>query len=292
MFRSGFVSIIGKPNVGKSTLLNNMIGQKLSIVTSRPQTTRNRILGVKNLKNAQLVFIDTPGIHKPKHKLGEIIVKDAVNSIKEVDIIFFVVNPEHPMNSDLPIIEILKETNNTTFLVINKIDLTKKRNLLPFIKEFSDMFMFNEVFPISAVKGDGMNHLLYKTVTYLPEGPKYYPDEIVTDQLERFMVSEIIREKIMNHTLHEIPHATAVEVIDWKERKDGFLCLCANIYIEKDSQKGIIIGKRGVMLKTIGTEARNEIERMLNIRVYLELFVKVKKNWRKNPYALRELGFH
>ncbi len=292
MFRSGFVSIIGKPNVGKSTLLNTLVGQKISIVTSRPQTTRNRILGIKNLQDTQIIFVDTPGIHKPTYRLGEILVREAVAATREVDIIFFLINPERPDEADLSIIETLRSAGKKTFLVINKIDLIPRGHLLPLIEEFSIMYPFDEILPISALKATGIDDLLRTAIGYLPEGPQYYPIDMVSDQLERFMISEVVREKIMYHMRHEIPHTVATEVTDWKEKKNGSVVIHANIYIEKDSQKGIIIGKRGSMLKTIGTEARKEIEDLLNTRVHLQLFVKVKKNWRQNATALRELGFH
>jgi len=291
MFRSGYVSITGRPNVGKSTLLNTILGEKVAIVTSKPQTTRNRIIGVKTLPDAQIVFIDTPGIHKPKHKLGKLMVREAKKSVKEVDIILFMVEPENPGIGDKFIIEMLKGLSKAVFLLINKVDAVKKPQVLPVIDTCSKLYPFKEVIPISALTGDGIEILLKTIVEYLPEGPKYYPDDIVTDQLEEFMVSEIIREKVMEQTEEEVPYSVAVEVIKWSEREDGVVFIYANIYVERDGQKGIIIGKDGSRLKAIGSSARLEIEKLLGTKVFLELWVKVKKDWRSNERILKELGF-
>jgi len=294
VFKSGYVSIIGRPNVGKSTLLNSLLGEKVAIVTPKPQTTRNRIRGIKNLPNAQIVFIDTPGIHKPRERLGEFMVKEATLALKDIDLAIVIVEPRVPELADERLIDVVKTSRNKfrfpVILVINKIDTVKKAELLPVIDEYSKLMDFSEIIPISALKGDGLDILLQKVVEYLPEGPKYYPDDIVTDQLERFMVSEIIREKIMNLTEDEIPYSVAVEVTQWEE-KEGIIIISANIYVEKDTQKGIIIGKKGAKLKSIGTEARKEIEGLLGTKVYLELWVKVKEAWRKKPGVLRELGY-
>lgn len=289
--RSGYVSIIGCPNVGKSTLLNSILGEKIAIVTSKPQTTRNRIIGIKTLTNAQIIFIDTPGIHKPRHKLGEKMVKTAIESLKEVDLILFMVEPQEPKMEEIEIVDLLKKINIPVFLLINKIDTIKKPNLLILIEHFSKLYPFKEIIPISAVKYDGIDLLLQKIYDYLPSGPKYYPDDLLTDQLERFMVSEIIREKIMNLTEEEIPHSVAVEVSEWKERENGLISIRCNIYVEREGQKAIIIGKKGTMLKSIGTSARLEIERLLNTKVFLELWVKVRKNWRNDNQLLKELGY-
>lgn len=289
--RSGYVSIIGCPNVGKSTLLNSILGEKIAIVTSKPQTTRNRIIGIKTLTNAQIIFIDTPGIHKPRHKLGEKMVKTAIESLKEVDLILFMVEPQEPKREEIEIVDLLKKINIPVFLLINKIDTIKKPNLLILIEHFSKLYPFKEIIPISAVKYDGIDLLLQKIYDYLPSGPKYYPDDLLTDQLERFMVSEIIREKIMNLTEEEIPHSVAVEVSEWKERENGLISIRCNIYVEREGQKAIIIGKKGTMLKSIGTSARLEIERLLNTKVFLELWVKVRKNWRNDNQLLKELGY-
>jgi GTP-binding protein Era len=267
------------------------VGQKISIVTPRPQTTRNRILAVKNLPNAQLVFLDTPGIHTPKHRLGEIILRTAVESIREVDLVLMTVEPHRPQAEDLSIIEIVRKAGKTAFLVINKVDATSKGALLPIIDEYSRAFNFAEIVPVSALNGDGVEDLAALCARYMPRGPKYYPDDIVTDRMERFMAAEIVREKLMLHTFEEIPHSLAVEVLSWVERKDGMILIEANIYIEKMSQKGIIIGSGGKMLKQAGTEARKDIEGLLNARVHLKLFVKVRKDWRKNEGILKELGY-
>jgi GTP-binding protein Era len=290
-FRSGYVSIIGRPNVGKSTLLNSLLGQKIAIVTPKPQTTRNRLIGIKNLPDAQIIFIDTPGIHKPKHKLGETMVKTAFESLREVDIILFMVEPYEIGGGDRFIIELLKRVQSPVFLLINKIDTIKKSDILPLIDNLKEVYPFKEIIPISALTNDGNELLLKKIYDYLPSGPKYYPDEIITDQLERFMAAEIIREKITEITEEEVPHSVAVEVIEWKEREDGLIVISSNIYVEREGQKGIIIGKRGAMLKSIGTAARIDIERLLNTKVFLELWVKVKKDWRDDKRTLEELGY-
>ena len=290
-FRSGYVSIIGRPNVGKSTLLNSLLGEKIAIVTPKPQTTRNRIIGIKNLPDAQIIFIDTPGIHKPKHKLGETMVKTSIESLREVDIILFMVEPQEIGRGDKFVIELLKKVQSPVFLLINKIDTVKKSDLLPLIDTLREVYPFKEIIPVSALTKDGTELLLKKIYDYLPGGPRYYPDEIITTQLERFMVSEIIREKIAEMTEEEVPHSVAVEIAEWEERVDGLVMIRSNIYVEREGQKGIIIGKKGVMLKAIGTAARIDIERLLNTKVFLELWVKVKKDWRDNKRMLEELGY-
>jgi len=290
-FRSGFVSIIGRPNVGKSTLLNSILGEKVSIVTPKPQTTRNRIRGIKTLPAEQIIFIDTPGIHKPRHKLGDTMVKTALEAFKEVDIILFMVEPHDTEKGDKFISKFLEEAQTPVFLLINKIDTVKKLELLPLIDRLKEFYPFKEIIPISALKQDGIEILLKKIYDYLPPGPKYYSDDIITDQLERFMVSEIIREKATEMTEEEIPYSIVVEVIEWKEKESGLILIMSNIYVERDSQKGIIIGKGGRMLKAIGTAARADIEKLLNTKVFLELWVKVKKDWRDNRKTLEELGY-
>lgn len=290
-FRSGYVSITGRPNVGKSTLLNKILGEKIAIVTPKPQTTRNRIMGIKNITNAQIIFIDTPGIHKPKHTLGELMVREAKEVVREVDIILFLVEPENPGKEDKVIIETISNLNKPILLIINKVDTIKKPQLLPIIEKYNDIYPFTEIIPISALKGDGIEILLETIVNYLPEGPKYYPDDLVTDQLERFMVSEIIREKVMQITEDEVPHSVATEIIDWNEREDGVIFIRVNIYVEREGQKGIIIGKGGEKLKAVGSKARLEIERLLGSKVFLELWVKIKKDWRSNDQMLKGLGF-
>ncbi len=290
-FRSGYVSITGRPNVGKSTLLNTILGEKIAIVTPKPQTTRNRIIGIKNMPDCQIIFIDTPGIHKPKHMLGKIMVRESREIVKEVDVILFVVESKTPGKGDIFILQTLVDLQKPVFLIINKVDTIRKPELLPIIQEYNSLFKFNEIIPISALKGDGVDILLKTIINYIPEGPKYFPDNLVTDQVERFMVSEIIRENIINMTMEEVPHSVAVEITDWHERQDGVIFIKANIYVEREGQKGIIIGKGGEKLKAVGSQARLEIEKLLGAKVFLELWVKVKKDWRSNAQALKELGF-
>ena len=289
-FRSGYVAFIGRPNVGKSTLLNVVLEQKIAIVADRQQTTRNRILGIKNYPEAQIIFIDTPGIHRPRHALGSIMVRTAREVLGEMDLVVFVAEP-HTVDQDRYIIESLKNLDKPVMLLLNKIDKVKKPEILTLIDAYRTIFPFKEVIPVSAVKHDGVDLFLKKVLEYLPCGPKYYSDDLVTDQMERFMVSEIIREKIVKSTSEEIPHSVAVEVINWTEKKDGLLVIGANIYVEREGQKGIIIGNRGKMLKHIGTMARLDIERLLDAKIFLELWVKVKKGWRDDTKMLNELGY-
>ena len=274
-FRSGFVSITGRPNVGKSTLLNQILGQKIAIVTSRPQTTRNRILGIRNIEGAQAVFLDTPGIHSPRHGLGAVMVKEAKQAIKDVDVVLLVVEPHAPRHEDRAVIKLLLGLNKPVVLAINKIDSVKKPDLLPVIQAYSELYNFADVLPVSALKGKGVDELLQVLASHLPEGEPLYPEDMVTDALERFIAAEFIREKVMHQTDEEVPHSAAVEIVSWEERPDGLVSISANIYVEKDGQKGIIIGKRGERLKGIGAAARTEIEGLLGTKVFLELWVKV-----------------
>ena len=290
-FRSGYASIIGRPNVGKSTLLNSILGEKIAIVTQKPQTTRNRVIGIKTLADAQIIFMDTPGIHRPKHRLGESMVRTATEALNEVDVILFMVEPHVPEPGDKTIIDLLKKVGSPVFLLINKIDTIKKQELLPLIEHFRVVYEFDEILPISALKRDGIDLLMKKVRDYLPPGPKYYPDDLITDQLERFMVSEIVREKIMEATEEELPYSVAIEVTGWNEREDGLISIGCNIYVERDGQKAIIIGKRGAMLKSIGSAARIDIEKLLNTKVFLELWVKVRRNWRNDIRLLKALGY-
>ena len=290
-FRSGYVSLVGRPNVGKSTLLNTILGEKVAIVTPKPQTTRNRINGIKTLPHAQIIFIDTPGIHKPRQRLGEAMNRIAFEALEEVDIVLFMVEPEAPRSGDLFVLERIRQVDKPVFLLINKLDTVKKNAILPVIEAYSKLYPFKEIIPLSALKTSGIDVLLETVVKYIPEGPKLYPDDIVTDQMERFKAAEIIREKIMEATQEEVPYSSAVEIQQWQERDDGVVFIQANIYIERDGQKGIIIGNKGARLKSIGTKARQDIEGLLGTRVFLELWVKIKKDWRSDEYTLRELGF-
>lgn len=288
--KCGYVALIGKPNVGKSTLLNTILGQKVSIVTEKPQTTRNKIIGIKNLPDAQIIFVDTPGIHKPRHKLGEFMVKQAQEAMDMVDLVSFMVEPESPKEPELSIIEKLKKLNKPVILVINKIDTVPKPSLLPLIDLYKDIYPFNEIIPISALKNDGVDRLVERIIFYLPEGPKLYPEDMLTDQAEKFIVSEFIREKVMKYTHDEIPYSVAVDIERWEET-ERLLSIGANIYVEREGQKVIIIGKKGERLKKIATEARLDIERFLGIKVFLEVWVKVRKKWRQRDILLKSLGY-
>ena len=293
IFKSGFVSIIGRSNVGKSTLLNKLIGEKISIVSDKPQTTRNKILGVKNFPGMQVVFIDTPGIHKPRHKLNEYMVNTALSTLDEVDIIFFMVEAgELAGPGDRYIMGLLDKITKPVFLLINKIDIVQKDTLLPQIDEYRGLYKFEEIFPISALCGDNLDKLNESLKKYLYEGPQYFPEDIVTDQPVRFIASEIIREKIYQFTYHEIPYSIAVGIEDFQEAEDKNLILIrAIIYVERDSQKGIIIGKGGAMLKKVGQLAREELEAIMGIKVFLELWVKVKDKWQSDDTVLKILGY-
>lgn len=289
-FKCGYVALIGKPNVGKSTLLNTILGEKISIVSEKPQTTRNRIIGIKNLPESQIIFVDTPGIHKPKNKLGEFMVKQSYEAMEMVDLIVLMVEPEKPAEAELVIINKLKKFKKPVVLVINKIDSVSKQSLLPLIDQYKDLFNFKEIIPISALKKDGIDRLIESVNLYLPQSPKLYPDDMVTDQAERFMVAELIREKIMKNTQQEIPYAVAVDIERWEET-EKLISIGANIYVEREGQKIIIIGKKGERLKKIATEARLDIERFLGIKVFLEVWVKVRKKWRQRDMLLKSLGY-
>lgn len=289
-FRSGYVSLVGRPNVGKSTLLNAILGQKVAIVSDRQQTTRSRILGIRTFGNGQIILVDTPGIHRPRHALGEVMVRVAREAVREVDIILFVTTPSPPGSLDEMIIESLKKVKRPVFLVMNKIDLARGVAPPALIDEYLRRYPFREVITLSARDVTGIDALIEKVRVSLPVGPKYYDDEFFTDQLEREMVSEIIREKIIGHTEEEIPHSVAVDIIRWQE-EPNITRIAANIYVERDSQKGIIIGQAGRMLKAIGSDARSDIEKLLDQKVFLELWVKVKKGWRNDRRVLSELGY-
>ena len=291
-FKSGFVAIVGRPNVGKSTFMNYVLGQKIAIMSDKAQTTRNKIQGVYTKDNAQIVFLDTPGIHKPKHELGEFMVKSAYSALKEVDAVLFMVNVSEKRGpGDDFIIEKLKGIKTPIFLVLNKIDLVTPEVLLERVESYKDALDFAGVFPISVLQGNNVNELMEALIAALPEGPQYYPADQITDHPEYFVVSELIREKILQLTQEEIPHSVAVTVD--KMQKDEFdkVHVYANIIVERKSQKGIIIGKGGRLLKEIGTRARRDIQQLLGNKVYLELWVKVEKDWRKRKSNLQEYGY-
>lgn len=292
MFKSGFITIIGRPNVGKSTLTNEIVGEKLSIVSSKPQTTRTNIQSILNSEDYQLVFVDTPGMHKPKHKLGEHMVKLAKDSLKEVDLIIFMTTPDVEVGKgDKFILDQLRETGVPVFLVLNKIDETTPERVAETLKNYSAEFDFAEIIPIAAIKGKNVDRLKELMVKYMPEGPKYYPEDMITDSEERFIVSETIREKALRLLSEEVPHGIAVDVTWMKKDEKGIWHISADILCEKDSHKGIIIGKKGAMLKKISTYARQDIEKFLGEKVFLELWVKVRKDWRDSSNLLKELGY-
>ena len=293
MFKSGYVTIIGRPNVGKSTLLNKLMGQKLAIVSSKPQTTRNVLHTILTSVDYQVIFVDTPGMHKPKHKLGEYMVKVAKDSMKEVDLILFLTNPDNAIGrGDQFILEQLKEISIPVFLVINKVDENTQERVATTLKQFGDIFPFKEFIPISALKGKNVSVLLDLIKKELPEGPKYYPDEVITEQHEKFVVSEIIREKALKLLTQEVPHGIAVEILSMKNDEKGVYDIEANMICEKDSHKGIIIGKDGNMLKKIVDYARSDIETLLGNKVKLSVWVKVRKEWRDNPNFLKDFGYN
>ncbi len=292
-YKSGFVSIIGRPNVGKSTLLNHVIGQKIAIMSDKPQTTRNKIQGVYTDDDAQIIFIDTPGIHKPKHKLGDFMMKVAYQTLREVDIVLFVVDAKEGFGKgDQYIIDQLENVKTPVFLVINKIDQIHPDALFETIDLYRTKYDFKEIIPISALQGNNVNTLKEQIIGYLEEGPQYYPADQVTDHPERFVVAELIREKVLHLTREEIPHSIAVAIEQMKPRENGnTVYIGATIVVERSSQKGIIIGKQGSMLKEIGKRARTDIESLLGTKVFLELWVKVQKDWRNKASYLRDFGF-
>ena len=291
--KSGFISIIGRPNVGKSTFLNQVIGKKIAIMSSKPQTTRNKIAGILTTDDYQIIFTDTPGIHKPVNELGKRMTEAAYQSTRGVDGIIFMVNFKEPISTgEEMIIENLKKTRTPVFLVINKIDLAKnKDDIIKKIAEYKDLLNFKGIYPISALDGSNIDELIKGLLEVLEEGPMYYPKDMVTDHPERFLIGEIIREKVLLLTKEEIPHSVAVTIESLKKNDDGLLECYANIYVERDSQKKIIIGSKGAMLKQIGTLARKEINNILGEKIYLELWVKVKADWRNSNVVLKSLGY-
>ncbi|MBU2701507.1 GTP-binding protein Era [Sporomusaceae bacterium BoRhaA] len=291
-FRSGFVAVIGRPNVGKSTLVNSIIGQKIAIMSDKPQTTRNKIMCVLTAEDYQMLFVDTPGIHKPKHKLGEFMVKAAESTLKEVDAVLFVVDATEKLGAgEHYIIEHLKEIKTPVFLVVNKIDLISKTALLPIISSYQTQYPFQAIVPVSAKDKINLDKLLGEIQKFLPVGPKYFPDDMITDQPERLIIAELIREKALHLTREEIPHAIAVDIEEIASRPNDQIYVRAVIYVERDSQKGIIIGTGGKLLKQIGQQARLDVENLLGSKCYLDLWVKVKKDWRNRDSILRSLGY-
>ncbi len=300
-YRSGYIAIIGRPNVGKSTLINRILKEKVAIISDKPQTTRTRILGVKRLPNAQMVFLDTPGIHKPKYRMNRRMVRLALGTLREVDLIFFLVEAtdalrmnrtdQGPGEGDRFILDQLKGITTPVFLVPNKMDRIKKERVLGLIKVFIGHYRFREVIPISAANGGNIDLLLQTAVGYLPPGEAIFPEGVVTDQPLQFVLAERIREKILNHTREEIPYSVAVLIEEFKEEKGRASRIRAAVLVERESQKGILIGKGGERLKKIGTEARLDLEGFLGTRLYLNLWVKVQEDWRQDEELLGRLGY-
>ena len=292
-FRSGYVAIAGTPNAGKSTLLNRMLGEKISITSKKPQTTRNRILGVLHRPEAQMVFFDTPGVFHAKDKLNMRIVDAAFSAVADADLILVVIDVAQPdIDAERLLVNRLRDQNKPVVLALNKIDLVEKSGLLESIDKWADTYQFHDVVPISAKNGIQINELILAMVTVLPQGPPYFPEDTLTDASERFLAAEMIREQVFRLTGEEIPYATAVTVDTFKEKSRGDLVkIEATIHLERNSQKGIVIGKSGSKLKQIGVQSREQIEHMLGTKVYLKLFVRVQKNWRKDTKAIRRFGY-
>lgn len=291
-FHSGFVAIIGRPNVGKSTFINHVIGQKIAIMSDKPQTTRNKIQGIYTTDESQVIFIDTPGIHKPQSKLGDFMVDSALSTLNEVDAVLFMVNATQKRGKgDDFIIKRLQNVKKPIYLVINKIDQVHPDDLLPIVDDYRQTLEFQEVYPISALKGNNVSELVNNLVTDLPEGPQFYPEDEITDHPERFVISELVREKVNQLTREEVPHSVAVVTERVKRQDEEKIRVSASIIVERNSQKGIIIGKGGKMLKRIGTLARKDIETLLGDKVYLELWVKVQENWKDRKTDLQSLGY-
>lgn len=293
-FKSGFVSLIGRPNVGKSTLMNTLVGEKLSIISNKPQTTRNKIQTILTKDNCQIIFIDTPGIHSAKSKLGSYMMKSVDSSLNDIDIVMYLIEPyEKIKDSDMAIINKLKNIKTPVFLIINKIDTVEKSALLAVIESYRKVYDFAEIIPISALKNKNTDTIFEYIYKYLPEGPQYFPSDMITDQPERQIVSEIIREKALYMLQDEIPHGIAVEITSMKKRQSSkdIVDVEATLYCERESHKGIIIGKQGSMLKKIGSAARNDIQRLLGSQINLQIWIKVKKDWRDNDFLLKNFGY-
>lgn len=288
------MAIVGRPNVGKSTLTNHLIGEKIAIMSDRPQTTRNKIMCIMNTDNAQIMFLDTPGIHKPHHKLGEYMVRTAESTLKEVDVILFVVDASEKRGAgEEYITELLQKVKTPVILVVNKIDkLQDKDKLFRIIDSYSKTYDFAAIVPVSALEDEEFPGLVAEITKHLPEGPAYFPDDMITDQPERVIAAEMIREKILLLTRDEIPHSIAVEVEEFKERDNDDVYIRATIFVERDSQKGIVIGAKGSLLKKIGQQARADIEGLLGCKVFLDLWVKVKADWRNKDKALKQFGYN
>jgi len=295
VFKSGFIAIIGQTNVGKSTFLNQLLGSKVAIVSEKVQTTRRRITGIKNLPDAQLIFIDTPGIHEATILLNKYMVQGTLKAFKEVDLILFMVDITQAKQGEVDkgdqyVLSTLARVKAPVFLLINKIDLVPKTNILPVIEAYDQLFPFKEIVPLSALTGDRIDLILQIIAQHLPTGPRYFPEHMITDQAQEFWLSELIREKVIDLTKQELPYTTAVIVEKVEEKEGGLIYIAAIIYVEKDSQKGIIIGQGGRMLKEIGQRARRDIEGLLGAKVFLDLWVKMKRDWRKDPVFLAQLG--
>ena len=289
-FHSGFITIVGRPNTGKSTLMNAMVGEKVAIVSNRPQTTRNRIMGVKTGDSWQLVFLDTPGIHTPRSRLGEYMMQSVHDAMDGMDGLLVMLDATHIGEQDRKIVADMARASVPKLLVLNKVDLVKPEDLLPLMESLKDSG-YDAIIPISAKTGDGLEQLTAALVSKLPEGPKYFPDDMMTDQPERLIVAELIREKALLHLRDEVPHGIGVEMMAMNKMNDNFMEIHATIYCEREAHKGIIIGKRGTMLQTIGTEARADIENLLGMHVNLKLWVKVRSDWRNRIEDLRNLGY-
>ncbi len=289
-FHSGFIAIIGRPNVGKSTLMNAMVGEKVAIVSNRPQTTRNRIMGICTDENSQIVFLDTPGLHTPRNRLGEYMMQTAKDALQGIDALIVMVDATAVGKQDRAVVEDMSKHNVKKVLVLNKIDLLEPQNLLALIASFAEAG-YDDIIPVSARSGDGLKQLKELLISYLPEGPQYFPSDAITDQPERLICGELIREKALYHLKEEVPHGIGVEMMSIKKLSDNLIEIHATIYCERPAHKGIIIGKQGSMLKTIGQEARRDIETLLGSRVHLQLWVKVRENWRNRMDDLRTLGY-